>query len=84
MTDDRLQPTMAAGHSLGEYSALVAAKALSFESALTLVQKRGELMGVYGEGEMTALSPWISIPFDLLPSVFTARLPAATYPIRRS
>jgi [acyl-carrier-protein] S-malonyltransferase len=45
---------MAAGHSLGEYSALVAAKALSFKSALKLVQKRGELMGTYGEGEMSA------------------------------
>ncbi len=54
LTDDRLRPAMAAGHSLGEYSALVAAKALSFESALKLVQKRGELMGTYGEGEMTA------------------------------
>ena len=54
LTEDRLQPSMAAGHSLGEYSALVAAKALSFESALKLVQKRGELMGTYGEGEMSA------------------------------
>ena len=36
LTDDRLQPSMAAGHSLGEYSALVAAKAVSFESALKL------------------------------------------------
>jgi [acyl-carrier-protein] S-malonyltransferase len=49
-----VQPTMAAGHSLGEYSALVAANALSFETALALVQKRGELMGEHGEGEMTA------------------------------
>ncbi len=54
LTDDRLTPAMAAGHSLGEYSALVAAKALSFESALRLVQKRGELMGTHGEGEMSA------------------------------
>jgi len=54
LTDDRLGPAMTAGHSLGEYSALVAAKALSFESALKLVHKRGELMGSYGEGEMTA------------------------------
>ena len=59
LTDDRLTPAMAAGHSLGEYSALVAAKVLSFESALRLVQKRGELMGTYGEGEMTAF------PLDL-------------------
>jgi [acyl-carrier-protein] S-malonyltransferase len=54
LTENRLQPVMAAGHSLGEYSALVAAKTLSFESALKLVQKRGELMGIHGEGEMTA------------------------------
>jgi [acyl-carrier-protein] S-malonyltransferase len=54
LTDDRLQPAMTAGHSLGEYSALVAAGVLSFESALQLVQKRGELMGVHGEGEMSA------------------------------
>jgi [acyl-carrier-protein] S-malonyltransferase len=54
LTEDRLTPSMAAGHSLGEYSALVAAGALSFESALRLVQKRGELMGTHGEGEMSA------------------------------
>ena len=54
LTDDRLNPVMAAGHSVGEYSALVAANVLSFESALKLVQKRGELMGEYGEGEMAA------------------------------
>jgi len=54
LTDNRLKPVMAAGHSLGEYSALVAARILSFESALQLVQKRGELMGTHGEGEMTA------------------------------
>ena len=51
---DRLQPTLAGGHSLGEYSALVAAGALSFESALRLVQQRGNLMGEHGTGEMTA------------------------------
>ena len=53
-TGGAVQPTMAAGHSLGEYSALVAANALTFETALKLVQKRGELMGEHGEGEMTA------------------------------
>jgi len=54
LTGNRVQPSMAAGHSLGEYSALVAAGSLSFDSALKLVQQRGELMGAHGEGEMTA------------------------------
>ncbi len=54
LTDGCLKPIMVAGHSLGEYSALVAANALSFQSALKLVQKRGELMGTFGEGEMAA------------------------------
>jgi [acyl-carrier-protein] S-malonyltransferase len=54
LTDNRLTPHLAAGHSLGEYSALVATEALSFQEALRLVQKRGELMGAHGEGEMLA------------------------------
>lgn len=37
-------PTFAAGHSLGEYSALVAAGSLSFEDALRLVRQRGLAM----------------------------------------
>ena len=51
---DAVQPALAAGHSLGEYSALVAAGGLSFESALELVCRRGELMGSLGRGGMLA------------------------------
>lgn len=39
-----LRPDMTAGHSLGEYSALAAAGALSFEDGLHAVRRRGELM----------------------------------------
>lgn len=38
------EPNIAAGHSLGEYSALVAAGCLEFEEALILVHKRGKYM----------------------------------------
>ena len=38
------QPNMVAGHSLGEFSALVAAKALSFEDGLRLVSARAKAM----------------------------------------
>ncbi|MDZ7261807.1 MAG: ACP S-malonyltransferase [candidate division KSB1 bacterium] len=51
-------PHMVAGHSLGEYSALVAAEALEFEPALKLVKLRGELMQRAGEekpGTMAAI-----------------------------
>ena len=52
------KPAALAGHSLGELSALAAAGALSFESGLRLVRKRGELMKKAGEmnpGGMAAI-----------------------------
>ena len=49
-----VQPIVLAGHSVGEYSALVAGGALSFEAALRLVKHRGELMGKLGKGTMLA------------------------------
>lgn len=42
--DSGIQPDYTAGHSLGEYSALVAAGALSFEDAVLLVRLRGQFM----------------------------------------
>jgi [acyl-carrier-protein] S-malonyltransferase len=44
-------PLFVAGHSLGEYTALVASGALSLEDALKLVRYRGELMNTAGQGE---------------------------------
>ncbi len=45
----KCSPALAAGHSLGEYSALYAAGALDFDSVMKLVKRRGALM--YAEGE---------------------------------
>lgn len=42
--DGPLTPSAVAGHSLGEYTALVAAGAIGFREALSLVQKRGQYM----------------------------------------
>jgi [acyl-carrier-protein] S-malonyltransferase len=41
---DKFQPSMVAGHSLGEFSALVSAGALSFEDGLKLVSQRANAM----------------------------------------
>ena len=52
------EPDVVAGHSLGEYSALVAAGTLEFADAVTLVQKRGQFMQTavpVGEGGMAAV-----------------------------
>ncbi len=53
-----IKPDMVAGHSLGEFSALTAAGAIDFESALSLVALRGKLMQNAGDvhpGTMAAL-----------------------------
>ncbi|MEM7678906.1 MAG: ACP S-malonyltransferase, partial [Myxococcota bacterium] len=53
-----LQPSYAAGHSLGEFSALVAANVMRFEDAVKLVRTRGRLMQravPEGQGAMAAV-----------------------------
>ena len=53
-----LRPTLAAGHSLGEYTALVVAGAIRFSDAVRIVRKRGEFMQEavpVGTGAMAAI-----------------------------
>jgi len=58
LKEKNILPASAAGHSLGEYSALTAAGSLSFEDGLKLVKRRGELMyeaGIEKPGTMAAI-----------------------------
>ncbi|MCY8910321.1 [acyl-carrier-protein] S-malonyltransferase [Bacillus atrophaeus] len=49
------QPEFLAGHSLGEYNAILGAGGFDFETGLRLVKKRGELMGKASGGAMAAV-----------------------------
>ena len=49
-----LKPVVAAGHSLGEYTALVSAGAMTLEAGVALVAERGRLMSEHGRGSMMA------------------------------
>jgi len=55
---NKIEPSIVAGHSLGEYSAMVASSAIKFEDAVKLVRKRGEYMQSAipaGRGSMLAI-----------------------------
>ena len=56
------KPAFLAGHSLGEYTALVAAGALSFADALRLVRERGRLMHEAGERVPGAMAAVMGLP----------------------
>lgn len=58
---DSFQPDMVAGHSLGEFSALVAAKALSFEDGLRLVSARAQAMQKACEAEPSTMAAIIGL-----------------------
>ena len=58
LKSEGIEPSIAGGHSLGEYSALVSAGAIAFEDAVVLVHKRGQFMQEavpVGEGAMAAI-----------------------------
>lgn len=55
LKEDGVIPDYVAGHSLGEYNALLAAEVFDFATGLKLVKKRGELMGKAKNGAMAAV-----------------------------
>lgn len=63
------KPAMAAGHSLGEFSALVAVGGLSFEDGLRLVAKRAEAMQAACEGTPSTMAAVLGLDDEKVESV---------------
>jgi len=62
-------PTLVAGHSMGEFTALVAAGVLDFEDALKLVRERGRLMKESGEQRPGGMAAVIGLDEKVLEEV---------------
>jgi [acyl-carrier-protein] S-malonyltransferase len=65
-------PAFAAGHSMGQYSALVAAGAVSFADAIRLVRDRGRLMQESGAGREGRMAAIIGLDDSRLPELLVA------------
>ena len=66
------QPSFVAGHSLGEYSALVASEVLTFQEAVQLVRARGQLMQDAGDLQAGAMAAIIGMDEAVLAEICTA------------
>lgn len=66
---DKFVPQMTAGHSLGEFSALVAAEALSFEDGLKLVYARAMAMQKACEAQPSTMAAIIALPDDKIEEI---------------
>jgi len=64
-----IQPDFVAGHSLGEYSALVAAGSINFADALVLVRKRGRYMQEAVPAGLGAMAALLKLPEEKLDGV---------------
>ena len=66
---DQFKPDMVAGHSLGEFSALVANKALSFEDGLLLVSKRAYAMQKACEKEPSTMAAILGLEDNIVEDI---------------
>ncbi len=67
-----LTPAYTAGHSLGEYSSLVAAGSMTFTDAVKLVRERGRLMQAAGDEREGAMAAVMGMPEDQLQAICEA------------
>ena len=65
-------PAFIAGHSMGQYTALVAAGALDLEDGIRLVRERGRLMQASGQGRDGAMAALIGLDDARLPELVAA------------
>ncbi|NNE54385.1 MAG: ACP S-malonyltransferase [Flavobacteriales bacterium] len=66
---DDFKPDMTAGHSLGEFSALVSAGALSFQDGLTLVSKRAMAMQKACEAQPSTMAAILGLDDDIVEGI---------------
>ena len=66
VSEDGLQADMMAGHSLGEFTALAASGALTFENALQLVSKRAEAMQKACEEQPSTMAAVLGLPDEVV------------------
>jgi [acyl-carrier-protein] S-malonyltransferase len=71
LQDQGLKPDYVAGHSLGEYSALVAAGSLEFADAARLVRKRGQYMQAAVPPGIGAMAALLKLPEGKLDSILS-------------
>lgn len=69
LTSEEFNPDMVAGHSLGEFSALVANKTLSFEDGLSLVSKRAKAMQKACEMEKSTMAAVLALEDSVVEEV---------------
>ena len=67
--EEKPEPAMVAGHSLGEFSALVAAGALSFEEGLKLVSIRAKAMQKACELNPSTMAAVLNLDFDIIDKI---------------